>query len=161
MQELVISTFKTPIGWLEVRYDDYFVYQATFVAQKNSHDSHCATGCLIAHEINAYFENPHHRFQLSLKPYGSPYQLKVWNALLTIPVSRAITYGDLAQKLQSSPRAVGQACKSNPITLFIPCHRVVGKTDLGGYMGKNRALHYKEALLQHESFLNKSVSFAK
>jgi len=70
--------------------------------------------------------------------------------LLVIPAGRTTTYGDLANKLQSSPRAIGQACKKNPLAIFIPCHRVVGKNNCGGYMGREDALPYKLALLQHE-----------
>jgi methylated-DNA-[protein]-cysteine S-methyltransferase len=108
-------------------------------------------GDLVANEISAYCNNPHHRFQLPLKPLGSNYQLKVWSALLVIPVGRTLTYGELALSIQSSPRAIGQACKSNPLALFIPCHRVVGKNNNGGYMGQASALKYKLALLEHEA----------
>jgi methylated-DNA-[protein]-cysteine S-methyltransferase len=153
LQSLIIATFKTPVGWLEVQYDEHFVYRATFVAQNTYPHVDSEASNLIANEITCYFQNPHHRFQLSLKPHGSAYQQRVWNALLTIPTGRALTYGELAQTLQTSPRAIGQACKSNPITLFIPCHRVIGKTSLGGYMGKSQALQYKKALLQHEDYL--------
>ncbi len=107
---------------------------------------------VIANEIDAYFHNPHHRFQLALKPQGTIYQQRVWNELLVIPIGRTVTYGELANTLQSGPRAVGQACKKNPIALFIPCHRVVGKANQGGYMGRASALHYKIALLKHELY---------
>ena len=60
-----------------------------------------------------------------------------------------MTYGELAHQLKSAPRAIGQACKRNPIALFIPCHRVVGQNNLGGFMGR-LDLPYKTALLQHE-----------
>lgn len=97
-----------------------------------------------------FLQNNRLPFQLPLKPHGTPYQLRVWNALLVIPVGRTITYGELAKTLESSPRAIGQACKKNPVTLFIPCHRVVGKQGYGGYMGKVEALPYKLGLLKHE-----------
>lgn len=151
MQELIVSTFSTPIGWIEVRYDEHFIHNAIFVEKKTYQPSNNKTGIFIANEIDAYFSNPHHRFKLSLKPHGSLYQQRVWNELLVIPVGRTLTYGELANTLQSSPRAVGQACKKNPLALFIPCHRVVGKTSQGGYMGLTTALHYKIDLLNHET----------
>lgn len=147
---LISSVFTTPWGNFEVEYNEHFIFTASFV-QKTEITVKAPLSKLIAKELSAYFTNPQHRFQLPLKPQGSIYQQKVWNALLVIPVSRTITYGELALKLQSSPRAVGQACKKNPLTLFIPCHRVVGKNSLGGYMGNVDALTYKEALLAHES----------
>lgn len=147
---LITSTFKTPVGNLKVSYDEHFIYTAEFTQSDVNTISHPLTP-LIQQELTAYFHNPHHRFQLPLKPKGSSYQQKIWNALLVIPVGRTLTYGELADKLLSSPRAVGQACKKNPLTLFIPCHRVVGKNNIGGYMGDPAALSYKLNLLAHEN----------
>ena len=103
----------------------------------------------ILNQLRIFNKNPQHTFQLPLKPQGTLYQLRVWNALLAIPAGHPVTYGDLARVLKSAPRAIGQACKRNPIALFIPCHRVVGQKNLGGYMG-HLDLPYKTALLQHE-----------
>lgn len=150
---LIVSTFMTPAGWLEVAYDEHYIFRAVFT-DSCSHKLAPVRGQLgelIEKELNAYAANPHHRFQLPLKPLGSTYQQKVWNVLLIIPVGRTMTYGELSHTIQSSPRAVGQACKNNPLALFIPCHRVVGKTNQGGYMGSEHALQYKLALLRHES----------
>ncbi len=147
---LVSSVFTTPLGSFEVEYNEHFIFRALFT-NKSATKIKTALAELINSELKNYFANAHHRFQLPLKPQGSPYQQKVWSALLVIPVGRTLTYGELAQNIQSSPRAVGQACKRNPLALFIPCHRVVGKNNSGGYMGNPEALHYKEALLKHES----------
>ncbi|CEG58088.1 methylated-DNA--[protein]-cysteine S-methyltransferase [Legionella fallonii] len=149
-KKLIISVFATPFGNIEIAYDEHFIYKASFTHASISSSSNGLTQ-LINNELDSYLADPHHRFQLPLKPQGSVYQQKVWNALLVIPVGRTLTYGELALKLQSSPRAVGQACKRNPLVLFIPCHRVVGKNDLGGYMGSPQALTYKESLLAHEA----------
>ncbi|WP_419420080.1 methylated-DNA--[protein]-cysteine S-methyltransferase [Legionella sp. D16C41] len=147
---LIVTSFETPIGWLQVEFDEHYIYQANFTLTPIiSSDANDLTQ-LIAAEIKAYFYNCHHRFQLPLKPQGTTYQQRVWNALLVIPVGRTITYGALANTLQTSPRAIGQACKRNPLALFIPCHRVVGKTSHGGYMGDLKAIDYKIKLLKHE-----------
>lgn len=151
---LVKSTFKTPAGSLEVGHDEHYIYSATFILQPPDVVLEHVVGTMgrdIASQLSAYFSNPHYRFQLSLKPLASSFQQKVWNALLVIPVGRTMSYGELAIKLQSSPRAIGQACKTNPLALFIPCHRVVGKNDQGGYMGNIQALPIKLALLCHEA----------
>lgn len=151
--QLIISNFKTPAGLIEVAYDEHYIYRAVFVECTNEKPSQTdeRLGTQINEELEAYLNNPHHRFQLPLKPLGSSYQQRVWNALLVIPVGRTMTYGELACLLQSSPRAIGQACKTIPLALFIPCHRIVGKNNQGGYMGRASALHYKLALLKHET----------
>ncbi len=73
---------------------------------------------------------------------GTPFQLKVWEALLKIPIGKLTTYGDIAKKIEqpNASRAVGTAIGSNPIAYLIPCHRVIQSSGfLGGYMwGKNR-----------------------
>lgn len=148
---LTVSTFKTPFGWLTIEFDEHYVYRAVFTdAPVNTKQIQTKHAKLIASELDSYFNNCHHRFQVSLKPQGTLYQQRVWNALLVIPVGRTLTYGELANSLQSSPRAIGQACKNNPLAVFIPCHRVVGKTNQGGYMGRADAICYKTSLLNHE-----------
>ncbi len=153
---LIITSFTTPAGSLDVSYDEHYVYRAAFTeGSSDKQPKDCGPlGRLIKEELAAYAIDPHHRFQLPLNPLGSTYQQHVWNALLVIPVGRTMAYGELATILQSSPRAIGQACKKNPLTLFIPCHRVVGKANQGGYMGRANALQYKLALLQHESSIS-------
>lgn len=146
---LIMSIFPTPFGMLEIVHDEHFIFNSSFT-QKSETSAINNLAQLIRTELNAYASDPHHRFQLPLKPQGSTYQQKVWNALLVIPVGRTLTYGEMALNLQSSPRAIGQACKRNPLALFIPCHRVIGKNDLGGYMGNPDALSYKKSLLIHE-----------
>lgn len=116
-------------------------------------DTHPLTD-LIKAELSSYFKNPCHRFQLPFKSTGSVYQKKVWEALTRIPSGQPLTYGELACLLQSSPRAIGQACKRNPLALFVPCHRVIGRNNVGGYMGDAACLSYKSALLAHESHRN-------
>ena len=151
---LIVSNFNTPAGWLEVAYDEHYIYRSIFVdTTDHPHTKpRRPLGGLIQEQLDAYQQDPQHRFQLPLKPLGTPYQLKVWSALLVIPVGRTISYGELANILQSSPRPVGQACKNNPLALFIPCHRVVGKNNQGGYMGRIDALPFKLALLKHEVY---------
>lgn len=146
---LVSSIFKTPYGCFEVVHDEHFIFNAHF-SSKPITKSPNALARLIQRELDTYFQNCTYRFQLPLKPHGTSYQQKVWNALLVIPAGRTLTYGELATQLQSSPRAIGQACKKNPITVFIPCHRIVGKGNLGGYMGDPNSISYKEHLLEHE-----------
>mgnify|MGYP006442693783 CR=1 FL=1 len=68
--------------------------------------------------------------------HKSPFLNKVWQAIADIPYGVTRTYGDIAEELSSHPRPVGTACRKNPLALFIPCHRVVGKNHtLTGYNG--------------------------
>lgn len=103
-------------------------------------------------ELDRYWRNPAHVFDLLFVPSGSPFQLRVWHALLEIPAGNTLTYGALAAQLKTAPRAVGQACGSNPLPLVIPCHRVVSTTGLGGFMHAARGapLDIKAWLLRHE-----------
>ena len=89
-------------------------------------------------QLAAYFAGELADFDLPLAPRGTPFQLAVWQALLTIPYGRTISYGQLAEKIgrPTASRAVGAANGNNPIPIIIPCHRVIGSTGkLTGFGG--------------------------
>jgi len=106
----------------------------------------------VCAQLRAYFHNPRARFSLPLAPGGSTFQNRVWRAMRRIPSGQVRRYGDLARALESAARAVGGACRANPIPIVVPCHRVVSASGLGGFMGATggRALHIKRWLLAHE-----------
>jgi methylated-DNA-[protein]-cysteine S-methyltransferase len=106
----------------------------------------------LARELDAYWRNPAHEFDLLYVPTGTPFQLRVWHTLLEIPAGQPTTYGALAKQLGTAARAVGQACGSNPLPIFIPCHRVVAAHGLGGFMHASTGapLDVKTWLLAHE-----------
>jgi methylated-DNA-[protein]-cysteine S-methyltransferase len=106
----------------------------------------------LADELDAYWRDPAHQFDLMVVPAGTPFQLRVWRALLAIPRGQPTTYGALAKQLGTAARAVGQACGSNPLPILIPCHRVVAANGLGGFMhaSSGAPLGVKTWLLQHE-----------
>ena len=85
-----------------------------------------------------------------LAPAGTHFQQRVRQALLKIPDGSVKTYGQLADELKSGSRAIGQACRSNPVAVLVPCHRVVAAAGIGGYMGASGHLHIKRWLLRHE-----------
>lgn len=112
---------------------------------------------LLAHEtarqLRAWLQDPHFVFTLPLAPAGTPYQRRVWAQISKVPCGETRHYGDLANALNSAPRAVGGACGANPYPLIIPCHRIIAKD--GGLGGFNRArggllLDIKRWLLAHE-----------
>ena len=107
----------------------------------------------VCTQLKAYFADARTCFDLPLAAAGSDYQQRVWRALRKIPSGAAHKYGALAKRLKSAPRAVGGACRANPIPIIVPCHRVVATTGLGGFMGatRGRALDIKRWLLKHEA----------
>jgi methylated-DNA-[protein]-cysteine S-methyltransferase len=95
---------------------------------------------LLAEQLAAYFSGRLSDFTIDLAPAGTPYRQAVWSLLQTIPAGTTITYGKLAQRLAgeraTSARAVGGAVGRNPISIIIPCHRVIGASGaLTGYAG--------------------------
>ena len=106
----------------------------------------------VCEQLLHYLENPDVQFSVPLKLNGTPHQQKVWQALCNIPRGETRSYGELAAELKSAAQAVGQACGANPIPIIIPCHRVVGKAGLGGFMrhANGDPLDIKRWLLAHE-----------
>lgn len=103
--------------------------------------------------LNNYFRSDPIDSEISLCPQGTVFQKNVWRVLRTIPTGTVKTYGEIALELQTSSRAVGQACRRNNIPLFIPCHRVVATQGIGGFMGGYQYAERKRWLLQHEGIL--------
>lgn len=104
-------------------------------------------------QLKAYFDGKLEKFDLPLKPEGTAFQKSVWKEMQKIPYGKILTYGDVAKKLKSAPRAVGGACGKNPIPIFIPCHRIVGANmKLTGYSG-GEGLETKKSLLILEGVL--------
>jgi methylated-DNA-[protein]-cysteine S-methyltransferase len=107
-------------------------------------------------QLKAYFRNPHYQFDLPLKPLGTDHQKRVWSSIQTIPVGKTKTYGEIANKIKSGPRAVGRACGANPYPLIAPCHRVVSAQGIGGFMKEDAPGLYRQIklwLLRHEGVL--------
>jgi methylated-DNA-[protein]-cysteine S-methyltransferase len=107
----------------------------------------------VAEQIMGYFVNPNFRFSIPIALSGTTYQRQVWQKLQCIDVGMRQTYGQLAKQLHSGARAVGSACRRNPIPIIVPCHRVVSVSGMGGFGGEKQGipLQLKQWLLQHES----------
>lgn len=104
-----------------------------------------------AEQLRAYFAGERTTFDLALDPVGTPFQLRVWEALREIPYGETRTYGWIAASIgqPTAVRAVGLANSRNPISIVVPCHRVVGSSGkLTGYAG---GLVCKRTLLDLES----------
>ncbi|MCO6057455.1 methylated-DNA--[protein]-cysteine S-methyltransferase [Pseudomonas sp. MOB-449] len=101
-------------------------------------------------QLDRYFEGRLKRFDLPLAPRGTPFQQQVWQALLQIPYGQTTCYSELAERIGNpkAVRAVGTANGANPISIIIPCHRVIGRDgSLTGYAG---GLERKALLLKLE-----------
>ena len=101
-------------------------------------------------QLGAYFSGNLRMFYLDLHLQGTPFQMKVWQALREIPYGRTASYGEIARKIGSpgASRAVGGANHRNPLPIVIPCHRVIGAN--GRLVGFGGGLEIKEALLRLE-----------
>lgn len=120
------------------------------------------TAIKVANQIELYFANPHNDFNLPLVVKGTAFQRRVWQAISNIPCGRVLTYGELAAHIGSGPRAVANACGANNLPLVIPCHRVVAKSGLGGFMqGSAEGAKIKTWLLKHEGIKFKKDKLIK
>ena len=101
-------------------------------------------------QLRAYFEGKLREFDLTLAPKGTPFQLRVWEALQAIPYGETISYSELARRIDNprAVRAVGAANGSNPISIIVPCHRVIGSN--GSLTGYGGGMKNKEYLLSLE-----------
>jgi methylated-DNA-[protein]-cysteine S-methyltransferase len=105
----------------------------------------------VAGQLEAYFAGDLKEFSVPLAPAGTQFQLAVWTELTKIPYGSTVSYGDIARALGKrlvASRAVGLANGSNPISVIVPCHRVIGSD--GGLTGYGGGLERKELLLRLE-----------
>jgi methylated-DNA-[protein]-cysteine S-methyltransferase len=106
-------------------------------------------------ELERYLNDPSYQPRIDLDIRGTPFQERVWATLLATPPGVTRRYGELADELGSSARAVGGACRANPVAIVIPCHRVVAARGLGGFDGRvsGEKMDVKRWLLRHEGAL--------
>lgn len=130
----------------------FFSIQPAFPFKKNKYSK----------QIEDYFSGRILSLNIPFRIEGSDFMLKVLEETLRIPYGEVRTYSDIAEELETSPRAVGQALKRNPLPVIIPCHRVVAKNGMGGYTvsgvtgnasidyGNHNPIKIKERLLRLE-----------
>lgn len=147
------AVIATPVGRLGILLKDDALADVGFLGDGATlHAPRTAAARRVCRDLRAYFTNPHFSFRMPLALSGTLFQQRVWRALRRIPAGRTLSYGALARKLATSARAVGNACRANPVPIVIPCHRVVAANGAGGFMGKRSggALRLKHWLLEHE-----------
>lgn len=147
------AVIAAPFGRVGVRTEDGRVVDVGFLSARTPLKApRDAFTRRICRALAQYFADSRRPLRLPLALHGSVHQQRVWRALTRIPPGEVRSYGDLARRLKSSPRAIGAACRTNPIAIIVPCHRVVAQTGLGGFMGRRGgdALKIKRWLLEHE-----------
>ena len=157
------SRLHSPLGEVRLRSDGESLIGLWFVGQVN--DAKEISDLEIKNDLpifgqveswlESYFSGKQTSITIPLQPKGTSFQQRVWQILQEIPYGETMTYGEIAQRIAKekgvetfSAQAVGQAVGKNPISILIPCHRVLGKNGaLTGYAG---GVHRKEQLLQLE-----------
>ena len=152
------KSIDTPLGPVGVTWKDGILIRVD-LEPKGLEESAVPLPMLIADQLDAYFSDGSKGFDLPIELRGTPFQHRVWTLLRSIPPGRTLTYGALARKLGTSPRAIGGACRANQCPIVVPCHRVVAAKGLGGFSGATagRKLEVKRWLLRHETSMEFSA----
>jgi len=155
--DMYIEYFQSPVGEIEIRASGRGVTHLIFpdsnkhYADQNRHmvrQSSITQEC--SKQLKAYFSENLTQFTVPLDMSGTPFQQAVWQQLVRIPFGESWSYLDIAQAINNpkAVRAVGAANGKNPVSILVPCHRVIGKNGtLTGYAGE---IKRKEWLLEHE-----------
>ena len=154
---------QTPLGEVRLRSDGKSLTGLWFVGQVNDAKNNCGIEMKddlpifvqVENWLESYFSGKQTSIKIPLQPKGTIFQERVWKILQEIPYGETMTYGEIAQRIAKekgvatySGQAVGQAVGKNPISILIPCHRVLGKNGaLTGYAG---GVYRKEQLLRIE-----------
>ena len=155
----VYTHYQSPVGVLTIQANDAGLLGAWFQTQTTQPDNlgkldseHPVLKQAVS-EYQEYFAGTRQMFEVPIAATGTEFQQKVWQALTTIPFGTTWSYQDLANAIGNpkAVRAVGLANGKNPISIIVPCHRVIGKNGaLTGYAG---GIERKEGLLKHEGAL--------
>ena len=154
---MIVDTFNSPLGPMRLCCDGEFLTAVTFAGQAYEEKHIPGDAVAGSHPVleqtkvwlSQYFQGELPDFMPSFRLDGTPFQKQVWAALLQIPYGKTMTYGELAKQLGcKSAQAVGGAVGRNPISILIPCHRVVGAN--GALTGYASGVEKKEFLLNLE-----------
>jgi len=150
----------SPLGKLGARLQDERITRLDYLGNRAALlPAMTAPGRRVVAQLARYFADPQSRFSLPFELHGTDFQQRVWRALTQISPGKTLTYGELAARLGSGARAVGNACRNNPVSIVVPCHRVVSASGIGGYSGKTdgREINRKQWLLTHEGISGQAL----
>lgn len=151
-----LTYFESPIGNIQLGFNsNYALTSVQFVEEGLTLPGHNTFGIeeieIALIQLEEYFAGRRTQFDIKISSNGTEFQKKVWNELMRIPFGRTMTYQQMARQLGDPKviRAAASANSKNPISIIIPCHRVIGSDgSLTGYAG---GLHRKKWLLEHEN----------
>lgn len=162
MESIKRAFLKTPIGYIEITGSEKGIRSLDFLKfrVKKQRIPACLKDSVV--QLQEYFKGTLTEFTIPLDLVGSPFQMKVWHELVKIPFGKTITYQELARRIGDvkALRAVGGANACNPVSIIVPCHRVLGHDGkLVGYAG---GLWRKKWLLEHEhAFEQRDLFYGK
>jgi methylated-DNA-[protein]-cysteine S-methyltransferase len=144
------SYFKSPIGLVQIGGTASEVTSLDFVERRREKTESNPLLDRGARQIAEYFTGKRHVFDLPIAYQGTAFQERVWAQLLKVPFGKTASYQDIARRVGNplAMRAVGAANGKNPISLIVPCHRIIGSN--GTLVGYGGGLWRKEWLLKHE-----------
>lgn len=145
------KVIETPIGKIYIAEEDDKIIEINLDSNKNNYEiKNTEVLNLAEKQLLEYFEGKRKQFDLPFKLKGTPFQEKVWNELLKIPYGETRTYGEIAKNIGNpkTARAVGMANHNNPISIVVPCHRVIGANNK--LVGYGLGIDKKQYLLELE-----------
>lgn len=151
MSEKIYTYYMlTPVDYLEIVTSDDCLLKCGFASEKKDDGKLLGYIPEVVSQLEEYFSGKRKIFELNTFCAGTVFQKQVWNELTTIPYGTTVTYKYIAEKINNpkAVRAVGGANHCNPISIIIPCHRVVGSD--GSLTGFGGGLDKKKWLLEHE-----------
>jgi len=159
--DMTSTIYNSPLGPLQISENDGHITQISFMdadtrkkfQQTSVPDAECDMSPTLnacVDELSSYFAGKLTHFTVPIKLDGTPFRQRVWEALMTIPYGQTISYKELALRIDNpkAVRAVGGANHNNPISIIVPCHRVIGAN--GKLVGYGGGLGNKEFLLALE-----------
>lgn len=155
ISELDEAVVDSPVGKLVINTDNDALISLNFVSDDTPLQPPATPLTReIARQLHGYFTDAMWQFTLPLAASGTQFQHRVWKLMAAIEPGNTRSYGEMAGDLGSAARAVGGACRANPILVIVPCHRVIAAGGgLGGFSGAvdGAPLARKQWLLDHES----------
>ena len=142
--------FDTPLGLMEINADKQSVLSIHFVDEVKTVKANSMTD-LAKIQMLQYYKGELKEFDMPMEPEGTDFQKSVWRALITVDYGETCSYADIANKINNpkAVRAVGSANGKNPMTIVVPCHRIIGSN--GSLTGYASGVDRKAWLLNHEA----------
>jgi methylated-DNA-[protein]-cysteine S-methyltransferase len=151
--------FESPLGYIEVSASEKEIISLNFIESTEAipeKENDIIKQCIK--ELDAYFKGTLNIFTIPISMKGTAFQNNVWNELLNIPYGETISYAELSRRIKNplAIRAVGTANGCNPLSIVVPCHRVIGSN--GKLIGYSGGLWRKKWLLDHEKLVKYGIT---